>query len=103
MKLEDTQPITEELHPFFGPNENDWNLDADLGSDDYGKPGVGIIANAVSIWASLNGAPTLGDAAKAFKMPVEAVAQCVDWHPWMYFIGDENTPIEDLVIEHEGE
>ena len=100
--MDDTKPLSEQRHPFFGPNEDDWNLDAELGSDDYGKPGVGIMANAISVWASMNGSPTMGEAAATFKMPVEAVAQCVEWHPWMYFVGDEDTPIEKLVIEHEG-
>ncbi len=103
MLLGDTKPLSEQRHPFFGPNEDDWNLDLELGSPDYGKPGVGIVAAAISVWSALNGNTTLGDAAQAFKMPAEAVAQCVEWHPWMYFVGDENTPLEQLVIEHEGE
>lgn len=105
MILEDTKPLSDERHPFFGPNAADWNLDAELGSDDYGKPGVGIVASAISVWSTLQNSSsvTLGDAATAFKMPVEAVAQCVEYHPWMYFVGDEKTPIEQLVIEHEGE
>jgi len=103
MLLADTKPLSEQRHPFFGPDEEDWNL-ADLDSPDYGKPGVGIVASAISVWSSLqNGCTSLGDAAKAFNMPVEAVAQCVEYHPWMYFIGDETTPLEDLKIEHEGE
>lgn len=103
MLLGDTKPISEERHPFFGPREDDWNLDADMEGSDYGKPGVGIVASAISVWASLNSNVTIGDAAKAFKMPPEAVAQCVEFHPWMYFVGDEKTPLEQLVIEHEGE
>ena len=103
MLLQDTKPLSDQRHPFFGPNEDDWNLDLDLDDDDRGKPGVGVIAQAISVWSALNGTTTLGDAAAAFKMPVEAVAQCIEYHPWMYFVGDENTPIEKLVIEHEGE
>lgn len=104
MLLHDTKPLSEYRHPFFGPSEDDWNLDIDPDDDDYGKPGVGIVASAVSVWAALQcGTTTLGDAASAFKMPVEAVAQCVEHHPWMYFVGDEHTPLEKLVIEHEGE
>ena len=103
MLIAATKPLSEQRHPFFGPNEDDWNLNLDLGDDDYGKPGVGIVASAISVWASLNGTVTIGDAAAAFKMPAEAVAQCVEYHPWMYFIGDETTPLERLVIEHEGE
>jgi len=102
MLLHDTKPLSDERHPFFGPNEDDWNLDSD--DDDYGKPGVGIVAEAISVWATLQNKPvTLGDAAHAFQMPVEAVAQCVEFHPWMFFVGDENTPIDQLIIEHEGE
>lgn len=105
MLIEDTKPLSEQRHPFFGPNVDDWNLDLDLDDDDRGKPGVGIIASAISVWACLQQSSnvTLGDVATAFKMPVEAVAQCVEYHPWMYFIGDEKTPLEQLVIEHEGE
>jgi hypothetical protein len=103
MLIHDTKPLSDQRHPFFGPNEDDWNLDLDLDDDDYGKPGVGIVASAISVWASLNGTMTIGDAATAFKMPAEAVAQCIEYHPWMYFIGDETTPLEKLVIEHEGE
>lgn len=101
MLLDDTRPLSEQRHPFFGPNEDDWNL-GDLGSPDYGKPGVGIVANAISVWSALqNQTTTLGDAAAAFRMPVEAAVQCVEYHPWMYFVGDEKTPLEKLVIEHE--
>lgn len=104
MLINDTKPLSDERHPFFGPSEDDWNLDLDLDDPDYGKPGVGIVASAVSVWATLqNKSVTLGDAAEAFKMPVEAVAQCVEHHAWMYFIGDASTPLEKLVIEHEGE
>ena len=103
MLIGDTKPLSEQRHPFFGPSEDDWNLDLDLDDADYGKPGVGIVARAISVWSSLNGKTTLGDAAVAFKMPPEAVAQCVEYHPWMYFVGDETTPLENLVIEHEGE
>lgn len=103
MLLHDTKPLSDERHPFFGPNEDDFNLD-DLDSPDYGKPGVGIVASAVSVWATLqNKTVTIGDAASAFNMPAAAVAQCVEHHPWMYFVGDESTPLEQLVIEHEGE
>lgn len=103
MLIDDTKPLSDERHPFFGPSEDDWNLNLDLDNPDYGKPGVGIVASAISVWSALNGTVTLGDAAAAFKMPVEAAAQCVDYHPWMYFVGDETTPLEKLVIEHEGE
>lgn len=104
MLIGDTTPLSEKRHPFFGPNEDDWNLDLDLDDDDRGKPGVGIVASAVSVWSCLqNKTVTVGDAAAAFKMPAAAVAQCVEYHPWMYFVGDEATRLEDLVIEHEGE
>jgi hypothetical protein len=105
MLLHDTKPLSDERHPFFGSNEDDWNLDLDPDSDDYGKPGVGIVARAISVWVCLQEAPrvTVGDVAASFRMPIEAVAQCVEHHPWMYFIGDERTPLENLVIEHEGE
>lgn len=104
MLISDTKSLSDERHPFFGPNEDDFNLDLALDSDDYGKPGVGIVASAISVWASLQSkSVTLGDAATTFNMPVEAVAQCVEHHPWMYFVGDENTPLEQLVIEREGE
>lgn len=105
MLIGDTKPLSEQRHPFFGPNEDDWNLDAELGGADYGKPGVGVVAEAISTWVMLQNksAVTLGDVAIAFCMPPEAVAQCAEWHPWMYFVGDENTPLEKLVIEHEGE
>lgn len=104
MLIDDTKPLSEERHPFYGPDEDTWNLDLDLEDADYGKPGVGIIASAISVWASLqSGDVTMGDVAASFKMPVEAVAQAVEYHPWMYFVGDEQTPIEKLVIEHEGE
>lgn len=103
MLLDGVKPLSEERHPFFGPNEDDWNLDLDIDDDAYGKPGVGVMAGAISTWSALNGSPTIGDAAKAFNMPPEAVAQCIEFHPWMYFVGDEATPLEDMRIEHEGE
>ncbi len=104
MRIDETTPLSEERHPFFGPCEDDWNLDLDLGHADYGKPGVGIVASAISVWASLQERRvTVGDAAATFRMPAAAVVQCVDHHPWMYFVGVKETPIEHLVIEHEGE
>lgn len=104
MLIDDTKPLSEQLHPFYGPNECDWNLDLDFEDEGYGKPGVGIVASAISVWSSLqSGDVTMGDVAAVFNMPVEAVAQAVEYHPWMYFVGDEKTPLEKLIIEHEGE
>ena len=103
MLIDDTKPLSEQRHPFFGPTADDWNLDLDDDDPDHGKPGVGIVAAAISVWSMLNGTVTIGDVAAAFKMPADAVAQCVEYHPWMFFIGDENTPLEQLVLEHEGE
>lgn len=104
LTMEDTMPLSELRHPFLGPTEDDWNLDLPMGDVDYGKPGVGVVAEAVSVWTCLQDKPVmLGDVAASFRMPVEAVVQCVDWHPWMYLIGDENTPLDQLVIEHEHE
>lgn len=103
MRIEDTTPLSEERHPFFGPNDKDWNLDLGLDHPDYGKPGIGIVASAISVWTTLNHGATIGSAAAAFKMPAPAVAQCIEYDPWMYFVGDENTDLENLVIEHDGE
>ena len=104
MRLDEATPLSIQPHPFFGPSEDGWNIDLDGEHAGYGKPGVGMVANAISVWSALQqSAVTLGDAAQAFKMPVEAVAQCVDHHPWMYLVGDETTPIEHIKIEHEGE
>jgi hypothetical protein len=104
MRIDETTPLSEDRHPFFGPCADDWNLHLDSGHGDYGKPGVAIVASAISVWASLQEqSVTVGDAATAFCMPAAAVVQCVDHHPWMYFVGDETTEIEQLVIEHEGE
>lgn len=104
MLIGDTKPLSEQRHPFFGPNEDDWNLHLGIDSDDHGKPGVGVVASAISVWASLQPeTATVGEAATAFHMPAEAVVQCVEYHPWMYLVGDEKTALEALVIEHDGE
>lgn len=103
MLFDGTKALSNERHPFFGPNDYDWNLDLDLDDPDYGKPGIGVIAEAVSVWAALNGTTTIGQAAVTFKIPVDAIAQCIEHHPWMFFIKDKNTPLENTKIEHDGE
>ena len=103
-RLDEVTPLSVQRHPFFGPSEEDWNIDLDFADPGYGKPGVGIVATAISVWSALQDrAVTVGETAVAFKMPAEAVTQCVDHHPWMYLVGDEDTPIEQIKIEHEGE
>lgn len=89
------------LHDFFGPDEDSCNLGAETGA---GRPGVGLMARAISAWAAQNGGVTIGDAAKTFNMPPEAVAQCVDHHPYLMVLGRlDDVPLEERVIEHDGE
>lgn len=46
--------------------------------------------------------PTVGEAAKAFCVPVERVVQAVDWHDWMYRSTGPEDPAEQR-IQHDGE
>ena len=64
---------------------------------DTGMPGVGLFANAVSVWAWGQARPvTINDAALAFNVAPDLVRQAVEHNHWM-FIGAGD------IIEHEGE
>lgn len=62
-----------------------------------GQPGVGLFANALSVWAwAQNRKITVNDAALAFNVAPALIRQAVEYHYWM-FLGTGG------IIEHEGE
>lgn len=100
----------EVLHEFFGRCSDSYNIDLDEDADcddaddGSGRPGIGIAANALNFWVGQQyHTTTVGDAAVAFSMPAEAVAQAVRWHPWMLIGGDEALPLISRTIEQDGE
>ena len=46
-------------------------------------------------------APTFGDAASALKVPVQQIADAVEFHYWMFTL-DNDLPLAQRRIEHEG-
>lgn len=44
---------------------------------------------------------TFGQAAEAMKVPVERIAEAVDWHYWMF--SHDDGPLADREIDHDGE
>lgn len=77
---------------FFGPDDEAWDLET-------GKPGIGLFAKAIQVWAvcQLEKRPrvTVQQAAMAFRVKTGMVKTAVEWHPYMY--------LNDDLIEHEGE
>jgi hypothetical protein len=70
-------------------------------------------ANKVQKWAINAGekryadtgkwtAPTFGDAASALRVPVQQIADAVEFHYWMFTL-DADEPLAMRRIEHEGE
>lgn len=47
-------------------------------------------------------APTFGDAASALQVPVQQIADAVEFHYWMFTL-DDDLPLAQRRIEHEGE
>jgi hypothetical protein len=87
----------------YGKDDQSWNLPDHPEGDESGYPGLGILANAISAWSVLQPGTqaTVGDAAKAFYMTPRLVVLAVKFDPWMYL--DEDGPVEDWVIGHDGE
>ncbi len=56
-----------------------------------------FFADAIQCWASTNPQEicTVQNAAMAFNMPLEDIRHAVEFHPWMFLLGDG--------IEHDGE
>jgi hypothetical protein len=97
----------EPLHEFFGRDSESYNIHLEEdGYDDQdgsGRPGIGIVANALQFWVGQqSGAVRVRDAAAAFVMPVEAVAQAVRYGSWMLLAGNSSDVAEQR-IELEGE
>lgn len=81
--------------PYFAGEEtddDDWDRET-------GKPGIGLFANALSVWSTMqNRDTTVEEAAVVFNVPVEMVRTAVEWHPWMLLEGKDGN-----VIGHDGE
>ena len=94
----------EPLHEFYGADPDSFNIDLDDDQDGSGRPGIGIAGAAIQFWAGQrNEEPTVAEAAAAFLMPEEAVAQAVIEHPWMLLVGDRSGPVGALHIGLDGE
>lgn len=63
-------------------------------------------ANRVQSWSFGDGSSdrqtTFGDAAAHFNVPVQRIADAVEAHYWM-FTTDEDRPLAERRIDHEGE
>ncbi len=71
------------------------NLDTGQ-SWDEGRPTISHFANAIQVWAYLQGrGVTVLEAAMTFNAKPEVVRAAVEYHAWMFLDGDS--------IEHEGE
>ncbi len=78
--------------------------DDELGFQPDGQPTVATLANAIQCWSILQvkRRQTVGDVALAFCIPPERVRLAVDWHPWIFLTGTD-APLEEQLLEHEGE
>lgn len=100
-------------HPFFGREDDSYNIDdvrnsnvTGSTSDGTGRPGMSIVSNAIQFWVGQRQGgerATVGEVARVFNMPAEAVAECVIEAPWMLLEGDADGPLADMRIELEGE
>lgn len=80
----------------FGADDYGWDIDS------TGLPGIGLVGNAIQVWAVCqNGPQTIGAAAQAFNLPLAMIAQAVDEHLWMGLAGPAHDP--NTIIEHDGE
>lgn len=98
----------EPLHEFFGrcPESYNIHLEADgyADEDGSGRPGIGVAGSAIQFYVGQQKeAPTVGDVARVFRMPPEAVAQAVTEHPWMLLGAPYSGPVESRVIDMDGE
>jgi hypothetical protein len=77
--------------PYFAADDDDaWCLET-------GRPGIGLFANAVQIWALLQEREvTIAEAARAFNVPEAMIRTAVEWHPWMLIEAGD-------IIGHDGE
>ncbi|MEX2629526.1 MAG: hypothetical protein WD341_06260 [Tistlia sp.] len=82
--------------PFFGQDPNAYDLDD-------GRPGAGLFANAVQVWAlEQRRTVTVRDAAEVFNCPDAMICEAIEDHPWMFVEGPDDDPTKQT-IEHEGE
>ena len=91
----------EPLHAFFGPDPESYNslVDGRTGQDGSCRPGIAIVASAVAFWANQKDAPPkLGEAALVFNMPIEAVRDAVEWHPFMQLLDSPTVALGDRRI-----
>ncbi|NOU05316.1 MAG: hypothetical protein HOO99_03955 [Hyphomicrobiaceae bacterium] len=97
------------LHPFFGPDPDSYNLEGydssiEDASDASGRPGIGIVANAILFWVGQqNGKATVAECARAFVMPPAAVVEAVAFHHFMLVTGNLDGPFDEMSIEQDGE
>lgn len=82
--------------PYFGPNDDDWNIDE--GGD--GKPGVSLFASALQVWSLMQDRDVpVTEAADAFNTVPDMIREAVEEHPWMLIGNDDGVE----VIQHDGE
>ena len=78
--------------------------ESELGYQPDGRPTLMTLANAVQCWALSQGRRevTFGEAALAFNIAPERVAQAVELHCWLFTL-DTDRPLVERRIGHEGE
>lgn len=89
-----------------------WTRDLFKDEDDGEAEETGIafvdFAAALQVWSCMQRRPTrVGEAATAFNVAPELVVEAVGYHYWMFLsridIDGKALPIEQWLIEHEGE
>lgn len=96
----------EALHEFFGSDPDSYNVDLGDGiQDGSGRPAPRV--SAIQFWCGQRGQddamPTVAEVGRVFNMPVEAVAQAVEDHPWMLMGGEPSLPLAERPVEMDGE
>ncbi|MGE0701029.1 MAG: hypothetical protein AB7O57_18175 [Hyphomicrobiaceae bacterium] len=89
------------LHVFFGPDPDSYNsvVDAMSKQDGSCRPGIAIVSSAIAFWANQQPAPpTAGEAARLFNMPLEAVRDAIQWHPFLDLLEADHGPLESRRI-----
>ena len=81
----------------FGAEDFGWDTDS------TGRPGVGLVGTALSVWTTCQGRPvTVREAADAFRLPLSMILEAVDQHIWMY-LDHQGASAAEALICHDGE
>lgn len=72
-------------------------------NEETGKPGKGMLGQAVQVWSVCQVEPTsVRQAATVFNLQPTDIIEAVEAHYWMFLTGPSDD-YDRLMIEHEGE